>query len=227
MASAGSCVTYKMHWHRDGIRNAYCSVIFADSVCLLQSQLRRKLTGQKLAWSKYATVLAPVPMGSSYFIIKTPETANPAPTQHRNFSRRIAICASAKHRCGISLPIRFIYVDRYRSLGRTGLKVSVLSLGAWTTFGGTAAEKTCEDCMTKALEMGVNFFDNVCSVGRRGGRGCSEDESKGGGERGILVPSVSLHTPIFDSPPPPPSPLTRISSLCIVVCALKRKHRWC
>lgn len=50
---------------------------------------------------------------------------------------------------------------QYRSLGRTGLKVSVLSLGAWTTFGGTAAEKTCEECMTRALQMGVNFFDNA------------------------------------------------------------------
>ena len=31
----------------------------------------------------------------------------------------------------------------YRYLGRTGLKVSALSLGAWTTYGGTSDQNTC------------------------------------------------------------------------------------
>ena len=33
----------------------------------------------------------------------------------------------------------------YRHLGRTGLKVSALSLGAWTTYGGTSDQNTCGD----------------------------------------------------------------------------------
>lgn len=50
---------------------------------------------------------------------------------------------------------------QYNHLGRTGLKVSALSLGAWVTYGGTHAEETAYDCMTVALRGGVNFFDNA------------------------------------------------------------------
>lgn len=49
----------------------------------------------------------------------------------------------------------------YRFLGNTGLKVSALSLGAWTTYGGTESQKTCSDCMLEALKLGVNYFDNA------------------------------------------------------------------
>ena len=37
--------------------------------------------------------------------------------------------------------------------------MSSLSIGSWTTYGGTSAEKTSLDCMTRALELGCNFFD--------------------------------------------------------------------
>jgi len=47
----------------------------------------------------------------------------------------------------------------YRHLGNTGLKVSALSIGSWTTYGGTSAEETSMECMTKALKLGCNFFD--------------------------------------------------------------------
>jgi len=50
---------------------------------------------------------------------------------------------------------------QYNHLGRTGLKVSALSIGAWVTYGGTHAEETAYDCMTVALRGGVNFFDNA------------------------------------------------------------------
>lgn len=49
----------------------------------------------------------------------------------------------------------------YRRLGGTGLKVSALSLGAWVTYGGTHDVETCFECMTTALELGCNFFDNA------------------------------------------------------------------
>jgi len=49
----------------------------------------------------------------------------------------------------------------YRRLGRAGLKVSALSLGAWVTFGGQVGEDVARDCMTAAYEAGVNFFDNA------------------------------------------------------------------
>jgi len=49
----------------------------------------------------------------------------------------------------------------YRFLGRSGLKVSALSLGAWVTYGGQVGEEVATECMTAAYEAGVNFFDNA------------------------------------------------------------------
>lgn len=49
----------------------------------------------------------------------------------------------------------------YNHLGRTGLKVSAISLGSWVTYGGTHDEEIAYQCMTVALRGGVNFFDNA------------------------------------------------------------------
>jgi len=49
----------------------------------------------------------------------------------------------------------------YRFLGRSGLKVSALSFGAWVTFGDQIGEQAAADCMKEAYEAGVNFFDNA------------------------------------------------------------------
>jgi voltage-dependent potassium channel beta subunit len=49
----------------------------------------------------------------------------------------------------------------YRRLGKAGLKVSELSLGAWVTYGGQVGEEVAEKCMVAAYEKGVNFFDNA------------------------------------------------------------------
>jgi voltage-dependent potassium channel beta subunit len=49
----------------------------------------------------------------------------------------------------------------YRRLGKAGLKLSELSLGAWVTYGGQVGEETAQTCMTAAYEAGVNFFDNA------------------------------------------------------------------
>jgi voltage-dependent potassium channel beta subunit len=49
----------------------------------------------------------------------------------------------------------------YRRLGRSGLKVSELSLGAWVTFGAQIEESTASDLIHIAYENGVNFFDNA------------------------------------------------------------------
>ncbi len=48
----------------------------------------------------------------------------------------------------------------YRRLGNSGLKVSTLSLGGWTTFGGSVQDlDIARQIMVKAFERGVNFFD--------------------------------------------------------------------
>jgi voltage-dependent potassium channel beta subunit len=49
----------------------------------------------------------------------------------------------------------------YRRLGRSGLKVSEISLGAWVTFGSQVDEKLAGDLIHAAYEAGVNFFDNA------------------------------------------------------------------
>ncbi len=49
----------------------------------------------------------------------------------------------------------------YRRLGKHGLKVSELSLGAWLTFGAQIDQDTARECMLAAYEAGVNFFDNA------------------------------------------------------------------
>jgi voltage-dependent potassium channel beta subunit len=49
----------------------------------------------------------------------------------------------------------------YRSLGRSGLKVSALSFGSWITFGNQVGDTTAEDCMKLAYDSGINFFDNA------------------------------------------------------------------
>jgi len=49
----------------------------------------------------------------------------------------------------------------YRRLGRSGLKVSEIALGAWATFGDQISEKTAIQLVHDAYEAGVNFFDNA------------------------------------------------------------------
>jgi voltage-dependent potassium channel beta subunit len=57
-------------------------------------------------------------------------------------------------------------IMEYRRLGRSGLKVSALSLGAWVTYGGQVGEETANQCMVAAYEAGVNFFDNAEAYAR-------------------------------------------------------------
>jgi len=49
----------------------------------------------------------------------------------------------------------------FRHLGPTGLKVSVLSLGGWLTYGGTEKGKIVKDCLETAWNHGINFFDTA------------------------------------------------------------------
>ena len=49
----------------------------------------------------------------------------------------------------------------YRRLGRSGLKVSALSLGSWLTFGKQISDDVAEELMICAYDNGINFFDNA------------------------------------------------------------------
>ncbi len=53
---------------------------------------------------------------------------------------------------------------QYRRLGRSGLKVSVLSFGSWVTFANQDQIETAQqaaECLSAAKDAGVNFFDNA------------------------------------------------------------------
>jgi voltage-dependent potassium channel beta subunit len=49
----------------------------------------------------------------------------------------------------------------HRRLGRSGLKVSVLSFGSWVSFGPQLDVGRARDCIEAAHDAGVNFFDNA------------------------------------------------------------------
>lgn len=49
----------------------------------------------------------------------------------------------------------------YRHLGRTGIRVSELSLGSWVTFKNQVDVDAAVEIMAAAYDLGVNFFDNA------------------------------------------------------------------
>jgi voltage-dependent potassium channel beta subunit len=49
----------------------------------------------------------------------------------------------------------------YRRLGKSGLKVSEISLGSWVTFGNQVGESEAVELIHAAYEQGINFFDNA------------------------------------------------------------------
>jgi aryl-alcohol dehydrogenase-like predicted oxidoreductase len=56
----------------------------------------------------------------------------------------------------------------YRTLGDSGLRVSEICLGTWTTFGGSLGDDAAIALVNEAFDVGINFFDtaNVYSQGR-------------------------------------------------------------
>lgn len=50
---------------------------------------------------------------------------------------------------------------QYRQMGRSGLKLSAISLGGWITFGDQIDDRTATQSVHRAYESGVNFFDNA------------------------------------------------------------------
>jgi len=49
----------------------------------------------------------------------------------------------------------------YRRIGRSGIKVSEICLGAWINFGDRLAEENTLAVLDAAVEAGINFFDTA------------------------------------------------------------------
>jgi hypothetical protein len=52
-------------------------------------------------------------------------------------------------------PFPSVAVMQYRHLGKSGLRVSVVSLGAWVNFGEKIDDQTAIECFKTAFEAGV------------------------------------------------------------------------
>ena len=50
---------------------------------------------------------------------------------------------------------------KYRKVGKSGLKISEISLGSWLTYGGTVENKIAKECLNAAVENGINFIDSA------------------------------------------------------------------
>lgn len=89
---------------------------------------------------------------------------------------------------------------QYRSLGKSGLKVSAISLGGWTTFGGSVKDKqTAGDILKRAYDAGINFFD-IADAYAKGESERMMGEVLKDFPRHTLVISSKLYWPMSDDP---------------------------
>ena len=79
----------------------------------------------------------------------------------------------------------------YRSLGRSGLRVSVIGLGG-NTFGRYADAGGTERIVTRALELGVNFIDTADIYGAGQSESLLGSALKGRRERVLLATKVGM-----------------------------------
>jgi voltage-dependent potassium channel beta subunit len=81
---------------------------------------------------------------------------------------------------------------QYRKLGRWGVQVSSVGLGSWLTYGGSVEADRAKECIHRAYDLGVNFFDtaNVYMRGRA-------EEIVGEGLSGYPRDSFVLATKVF------------------------------
>jgi len=85
----------------------------------------------------------------------------------------------------------------YRTLGRTGVKVSPLCLGTMN-FGPQTSEPDSFRLMDQALELGINFFDTANRYGGKEYEGLTEQIigrwlAQGGGRRERIVLATKLY----------------------------------
>lgn len=83
-------------------------------------------------------------------------------------------------------------------MGKTGLKLSILSFGSWVTFSRQVDDSMCDRLMGIAFDKGVNFFDNA--EGYEGGRSekmMGRALSKKGWDRGSYCVSSKVFFGLF------------------------------
>jgi len=81
---------------------------------------------------------------------------------------------------------------QYRRLGRAGIKLSAVSLGAWLTYGGTVEGDQSGACVRAALDAGINHFDTADAY-----QGGHADEALRAALDGVPRHSYVLATKVF------------------------------
>jgi aryl-alcohol dehydrogenase-like predicted oxidoreductase len=87
----------------------------------------------------------------------------------------------------------------YRRLGSSGLKVSEIGLGSWLTYGVGVEADVAKQCVAKAYDLGVNFFDTANVYGR----GAAErvmGEALAGYPRDSYVLATKVYFPMGTGP---------------------------
>ncbi|MBD3331894.1 aldo/keto reductase, partial [candidate division GN15 bacterium] len=87
---------------------------------------------------------------------------------------------------------------QYRKLGRYGLKVSEIAIGAWLTYGGSVAEKKATPIIRTAIDSGINFID-IADIYTRGEAENVVGKAIEGIPRSDLVISSKLFWPMTDN----------------------------
>ena len=84
-------------------------------------------------------------------------------------------------------------------MGRSGVKVSEVSLGSWLTYGGSVAEEQARACIHKAYELGINFFDTA-NVYMRGAAEEIVGRALEGFERDSYFLATKVYFPMGEGP---------------------------
>ncbi|HEU5479412.1 MAG TPA: aldo/keto reductase family protein [Candidatus Tumulicola sp.] len=88
---------------------------------------------------------------------------------------------------------------RYRTLGHSGLQLSVVGLGSWLTFGSSVDRDATRACVLRAWERGVNFIDTA-NVYARGAAEQTLGPILQELDRGALVLATKVYFPMGESP---------------------------
>jgi aryl-alcohol dehydrogenase-like predicted oxidoreductase len=81
---------------------------------------------------------------------------------------------------------------QHRALGRSGLRVSEISLGSWLTLGSSVDREATRELVHRAYDLGIDFFDSADVYANGAG-----EEALGFALRGIPRPNVVLATKAF------------------------------
>lgn len=89
---------------------------------------------------------------------------------------------------------------QYRHLGRTGIRVSELSLGSWISFKGQLDVDGAAEIMAAAYDLGVNFFDNAESyAGGKSEEVMGAAIKKLGWRRGSYIVTTKIYWGLHDN----------------------------